>query len=109
MGQLKSEFNAFKEHQKELNQNLIQRLNSLEVKNQNSIRRFNENSQQFATVVQIKNLVDKLTLFDDRIKRLEDLNLIKNQVRFFLYIYIKNETLTIKIQKHHVRFQKTVD
>ena len=88
MDQSKNEFNAFKEHQKELNQNLIQRLNSLEVKNQNSIRRFYENSQQFATVVQIKNLVDKLTLFDDRIKRLEDLNPIKNQVRIFLYIYI---------------------
>jgi hypothetical protein len=88
MGQLKSELNAYKEHQKELNQNLIQRLNSLEVKNQNSIRRFNENSQQFATVVQIKKLVDKLTLFDNRIKRLENLNPINNQVRFFLYIYI---------------------
>ena len=86
MDQSKNEFNAFKEHQKELNQNLIQRLNSLEVKNQNSIRRFYENSQQFATVVQIKNLVDKLTSFDDRIKRLEDP--IKNQVRIFLYIYI---------------------
>ena len=109
MGQLKSEFNAFKEHQKELNQNLIQRLNSLEVKNQNSIRRFNENSQQFATIVQIKKLVDKLTLFDDRIKRLEDLNPIKNQVRIFLYIYIKTKNMTIKIQKHHLRFQTTVD
>ena len=107
MGQLKSEFNAFKEHQKELNQNLIQRLNSLEVKNQNSIRRFYENSQQFATVVQIKNLVDKLTSFDDRIKRLEDP--IKNQVRIFLYIYIKTKNMTIKIQKHHLRFQTTVD
>jgi len=98
MGQLKSEFNAFKEHQKGLNQNLIQRLNSLEVKNQNSIRRFNENSQQFATVVQIKNLVDKLTSFDDRIKRLEDLDPINNQVRFFsIYIKTKNITTNSKI------------
>ena len=86
MGQLKSEFNAFKEDQKELNQNLIRRLNSIEIKNQNSIRRFNENSQQFATIVQIKKLVDKLTSFDDRIKRLEDINPINNKVRFFLYI-----------------------
>ena len=106
MDQSKNEFNAFKEHQKELNQNLIQRLNSLEVKNQNSIRRFHENSQQFATVVQIKNHVDKITSFDDRIKRLEDP--IINQVRFF-YIYIKNKNITIKIQKHHLSFQATVD
>ncbi len=98
MDQSKNEFNAFKEHQKEPNQNLIQRLNSLEVKNQNSIRRFYENSQQFATVVQIKNLVDKLTSFDDRIKRLEDLDPINNQVRFFsIYIKTKNITTNSKI------------
>jgi hypothetical protein len=39
MGKLRNDLNAFKEQQAELNQNMAQRLLTLEVKTQNSIER----------------------------------------------------------------------
>ena len=74
MGKLRNDLNAFKEKQAELNQNMAQRLLTLEVQTQNSIERQNVNSQRFATVVQISDILEKLGSFDDRVKRLEDPN-----------------------------------
>ena len=67
MSKLRNDFNIFKEQQVELNQSLTQRLRLLEDQNQNSVRRFNENTEQFASVVQIRNISEKLISFDDRI------------------------------------------
>ena len=82
MGKLRNDFNFFKEQQVGLNQSLTQRLCSLEDQNKNSVRRFNENNEQSATVVQISNILEKLISFDDRIKRLEDPITVNNQVKF---------------------------
>jgi hypothetical protein len=82
MGKLRDDINVFKEQQVELNQSLTQRLRLLEDQNQNSVRRFNENNEQFATVVQISNISEKLISFDDRIKRLEAPNTVNNQVTY---------------------------
>jgi len=82
MGKLRNDFNVFKEQQVELNQSLTERLILLEDQNQNSVRRFNENNEKFASVVQISNILEKLISFDDRIKRLEDPITVNNQVKF---------------------------
>jgi hypothetical protein len=84
MGKLRDDFNVFKEQQVELNQSLTQRLRLLEDQNQNSVRRFNENNEQFATVVQISNISEKLISFDARIKRLENPITVNNQVTYVL-------------------------
>jgi hypothetical protein len=67
MGKLRNDFNAFKEQQTELNQNMAQRLLTFKVQTQNSIERQNKNSQRFAIVVQISDILEKLGLFDDRV------------------------------------------
>jgi len=82
MGKLRDDFNVFKEQQVELNQSLTQRLRLLEDQNQNSVRRFNENNEKFASVVQIRNISEKLISFDARIKKLEDPITVNNQVIF---------------------------
>ena len=84
MSKLRNDFNIFKEQQVELNQSLTQRLRLLEDQNQNSVRRFNENNEQFATVVQISNISEKLISFDARIKRLENPITVNNQVTYVL-------------------------
>jgi hypothetical protein len=82
MRKLRNDFNIFKEQQVELNQSLTQRLRLLEDQNQNSVRRFNENNEKVASVVQISNILEKLISFDDRIKKLEDPNTVNNQLTF---------------------------
>ena len=84
MRKLRNDFNIFKEQQVELNQSLTQRLRLLEDQNQNSVRRFNENNEKVASVVQISNILEKLISFDDRIKKLEDPNTVNNQVTYVL-------------------------
>ncbi len=86
MGQLRNDLNAFKEQQRELNQSFIERLNSLEVRNQKSTIRSNENTESITTIVQIRNILEKLISFDDRIKRIEELNPVQNQVNILLNI-----------------------
>ena len=90
MRKLRNDFNFFKEQQVELNQSLTQRLRSLEDQNKNSVRRFNENNEQSATVVQISNILEKLISFDDRIKRLEDSDTVNNQV---IFVFILKPTI----------------
>ena len=97
MGKLRDDFNVFKSQQVELNQSLTQRLRLLEDQNQNSVRGFNENNEQFATVVQISNISEKLISFDDRIKKLEDQITVNNKVTFFLVL--KTNDSEIKILK----------
>ncbi len=86
MGQLRNDLNAFKEQQRELNQSFIERLNSLEVQKQNVTSRSNENTEAILTIVQIRNISEKLISFDDRIKRIEELNPDQNQVNILLNI-----------------------
>ena len=74
MGQLKNEFNAFKEQQTELNQSIIQRLNSIEAGNQSVIRQIEEYNGTISTVVQIQSIRNELVAFEGRIKILERLN-----------------------------------
>jgi len=85
MGQFRNDLNAFKEQQRELNQSFIERLNSLEVQNQKSTIRSNENTESITTIVKIRNILEKLISFDDRIKRIEELNPVQNQVKILLY------------------------
>ena len=96
MGKLRDDFNVFKEQQVELNQSLTQRLRLLEDQNQNSVRRFNENNEKYASVVQISNISEKLISFDDRIKRLEAPNTVNNQVTYVLVLRTKD--LEIELQ-----------
>ncbi len=70
MGQLRNDLNAFKEQQRELNQSFIERLNSLEVQKQNVTSRSNENTEAILTIVQIRNISEKLISFEIR-RRLE--------------------------------------
>ena len=86
MGQLRNDLNAFKEQQRELNQSFIERSNSLEVQKQNLTSRSNENTEAIPTIVQIRNISEKLISFDDRIKRIEELNPDQNQVNILLNI-----------------------
>jgi hypothetical protein len=51
MGKIREDFNAFKEQQSKLNQNLIERLNSLEVQT----RRSNEKTNAIPLIVQKNN------------------------------------------------------
>jgi len=74
MGQLKNEFNAFKEQQTELNQSIIQRLNSIEAGNQSMRRQTEEYNGTISTVVQIQSIRNELVAFEGRIKILERLN-----------------------------------
>jgi hypothetical protein len=74
MGQLKNEFNAFKEQQTELNQSIIQRLNSIEAGNQRVIRQIEEYNGTISTVVQIQSIRNELVAFEGRIRILERLN-----------------------------------
>ena len=74
MGQLKNEFNAFKEQQTELNQSIIQRLNSIEAGNQSVIRQIEEYNGIISTVVQIQSMRNELVAFEGRIRILEGLN-----------------------------------
>ena len=74
MGQLKNEFNAFKEQQTELNQSIIQRLNSIEAGNQSVIRQIEEYNGTISTVVQIQSMRNELVAFEGRIRILEGLN-----------------------------------
>ena len=98
MGKLRNDFNFFKEQQVELNQSLTQRLRSLEDQNKNTVRRFYENNEQSATVVQISNILEKLISFDDRIKRLEDPDTVNNQVTF---VFILKPTIQkLKLKKN---------
>jgi hypothetical protein len=97
MSKLRNDFNIFKEQQVELNQSLTQRLRLLEDQNQNSVRRFNENNEKFASVVQISNILEKLISFDDRIKKLEDPNTVNNQVTYVLVL--KTNDSEIKVQE----------
>ena len=96
MGKLRDDFNVFKEQQVELNQSLTQRLILLEDQNQNSVRRFNENTKQFASVVQIRNISEKLISFDDRIKRLEDPITVNNQVKFDFILNLTIQKLKLQ-------------
>ena len=96
MGKLRDDFNVFKEQQVELNQSLTQRLRLLEDQNQNSVRRFNENNEQFATVVQISNISEKLISFDARIKRLEDPITVNNQVTFAFILKLTIQKLKLQ-------------
>ena len=74
MDQLKNEFNAFKEQQMELNQSVIQRLNSIEAGNQSMRRQTEEYNGTISTVVQIQSIRNELVAFEGRIKILERLN-----------------------------------
>ena len=74
MGQLKNEFNAFKEQQTELNQSIIQRLNSIEAGNQSVIRQIEEYNGTISTAVQIQSMRNELVAFEGRIRILEGLN-----------------------------------
>ena len=96
MGKLRDDFNVFKSQQVELNQSLTQRLRLLEDQNQNSVRGFNENNEQFATVVQISNISEKLISFDDRIKRLEDPITVNNQVIFDFILKLTIQKLKLQ-------------
>ncbi len=46
----------------------------------------NENTETIPTFVQIKNILEKLISFDDRIKRIEELNQDQNQVNILINI-----------------------
>ena len=74
MGQLKNEFNAFKEQQTELNQSIIQRLNSIEAGNQSMRRQTEEYNGTISTVVPIQSIRNELVAFEGRIRILEGLN-----------------------------------
>ena len=80
MGKLRNDFDAFKDQYTELNRGVMERLHSLEVRNQNMEARLNENIQQFATTNQIRNILERFSSFDSRIKKLEDDNPVDNQV-----------------------------
>ena len=80
MGKLRNDFDAFKDQHTELNRGVMERLHSLEVRNQNMEARLNENIQQFATTNQIRNIFERFSSFDSRIKKLEDENPVDNQV-----------------------------
>jgi hypothetical protein len=88
MGKIREDLNAFKEQQRELNQDLIERLNSLEVQT----KRSNENTEAISTIVQIKNILEKLISFDDRLKRIEELNPVDNQVEKCIISEIRNSS-----------------
>ena len=81
MGKLRNDFDAFKEQQTQLNQNMTERLLSLEVHNQNSVSKLIENTEPIATVVQIRSILEKLISFDDRIKILENPSPVNFQVK----------------------------
>ena len=82
MVKLRNDFDVFKQQQIELNQSFIKRLHSLEAQTQNSVKSFNENNEQFAiAVVQVRNILEKHISLEDRIKRLENLNSSKKQVK----------------------------
>ena len=74
MDQLKNEFNAFKEQQMELNQSVIQRLNSIEAGNQSMRRQTEEYNGTISTVVPIQSIRNELVAFEGRIRILEGLN-----------------------------------
>ena len=65
MGKIREDFNAFKEQQSKLNQNLIERLNSLEVQT----RRSNEKTNAIPLIVQKNTILGKLISLNDRLKR----------------------------------------
>jgi hypothetical protein len=88
MGKIREDLNAFKEQQRELNQDLIERLNSLKVQT----KRSNENTEAISTIVQIKNILEKLISFDDRLKRIEELNPVDNQVEKCIISEIRNSS-----------------
>ena len=79
MTKLRNDLNDFKEQQRELNQSFIERLNSLEIKNKESTRS-TENAESIPIIVQIRNILEKLISFDDRIKKIEELDRFDNQV-----------------------------
>ena len=79
MTKLRNDLNDFKEQQRELNQSFIERLNSLEIKNKESTRS-TENADSIPIIVQIRNILEKLISFDDRIKKIEELDRFDNQV-----------------------------
>ena len=79
MTKLRNDLNDFKEQQRELNQSFIERLNSLEIKNKESTRS-TENAESITIIVQIRNILEKLISFDDRIKKIEELDRFDNQV-----------------------------
>jgi hypothetical protein len=79
MTKLRNDLNDFKEQQRELNQSFIERLNSLEIKNKESTRS-TENAESIPIIFQIRNILEKLISFDDRIKKIEELDRFDNQV-----------------------------
>ncbi len=80
MYQLRNDFNIFKEQQREMNQSFIERLNTLEIQNQKSTIKSSENTESIPIIVQIRNILEKLISFDDRIKRIEELDPFENRV-----------------------------
>jgi len=80
MYQLRNDFNIFKEQQREMNQSFIERLKTLEIQNQKSTIKSSENTESIPIIVQIRNILEKLISFDDRIKRIEELDPFENRV-----------------------------
>ena len=74
MSEFRNQLNAFKEQQTELNQNFLERLNSLEEQNKNT-------NEPLSALVQIGTILEKLATFDDRLKKLEFQSPINNQVK----------------------------
>ena len=90
MSQLRNDFNIFKEQQREMNQSFIERLKTLEIQNQKSTIKSSENTESIPIIVQIRNILEKLISFDDRIKRIEELDPFDNRVNIFFKSEISN-------------------
>jgi len=103
MGKLRNDLNAFKEQQRELNQGFIERLNSLDAQNQKSTIRSNENIEAIQTIDQIRNLSENFFPFDNRIKRIEELNpdirSLKEQFEK------KNEPILTGVQNQSIQYK----
>ena len=95
MDQLKNEFNAFKEQQMELNQSVIQRLNSIEAGNQSMRRQTEEYNGATSTAVQIQSIRNELVSFEARIRVLEYLNQTTNK-----HVITISNRLSLQFQKN---------
>ena len=71
MEKLKTEFNTFKEKQEVLNENLKERLNSIELRIQSLKRQTEEHNGTTSTENQVQNIRNELVTFADRIRSLE--------------------------------------
>ena len=78
MGILKKEFNAFKEKQEALNENLKERFELVETRIQGLNHQTDEDNENISTENQIQSIRSELVTFSERLRSLEASNQAKN-------------------------------